>query len=405
MEETKLPNVTWNRHHRVYQGKYKVNGKWKTKVVPVNVQDEREAKVWFAQFLSSFTSTGVAPVNEEVVIDRRKTIRSLADRWLEVVRRDNDEKTYNACRRTLHTYLFPHSISHCDLENELDVGRCVAWIDWLRTLKGQKTRRPLAPLTIRNIVQGLRQFLVDVRGRGWANMRENPLLDPYIRRVMGRPEPVAGKGTIVCLTEEQARALLNAPLDRVPQWRRTLYAVGLYTGLRLSEIAGLSFGDLFLDDQDGTPRVRVFRQLRTGGEEPAFVSPKRGSHRWVPLHPRLVAELKAWKQSGWFEWTGSKPTDDSPVFPDLEGRYHCHPMARNTRDDLAALGQPTTAERRWPLTFHAARRTFLTLLTDAGAPAEVVASLAGHGGRTVTDRNYIAKNIGRYEPWVRKVLP
>ena len=45
------PKVYWNGRHRVYFGKYKLDGKWKNKLVPVSVDDKEKATQWFAVWL------------------------------------------------------------------------------------------------------------------------------------------------------------------------------------------------------------------------------------------------------------------------------------------------------------------------------------------------------------------
>ena len=75
------PRVYWDKRHRVFFGKYRLNGHWKNKVVPVNLDTEEKATHWFHVWVLQFEQTGVEPVNDEVKVER-KTIRNLAKRWL-----------------------------------------------------------------------------------------------------------------------------------------------------------------------------------------------------------------------------------------------------------------------------------------------------------------------------------
>lgn len=50
-----------------------------------------------------------------------------------------------------------------------------------------------------------------------------------------------------------------------------------------------------------------------------------------------------------------------------------------------------------PFTFHACRRTFMSLLEAEGVPRELIGALAGHAGKGVADRHYIAKNLKRFD--------
>ncbi|HEY0465190.1 MAG TPA: hypothetical protein VGC79_13315, partial [Polyangiaceae bacterium] len=127
-------------------------------------------------------------MNSEVKVDDRKTIRKLAQRWINWKREvlANDRKAYEGAERTLNKWVLPFAIADIDLERELNLGHCTDWIEGIK-----KAGR--APMTTRNIVQQLRGFLVDVRGKGWVNLRENPFLDPYVRKVLGVPETIAGR--------------------------------------------------------------------------------------------------------------------------------------------------------------------------------------------------------------------
>jgi integrase len=73
------------------------------------------------------------------------------------------------------------------------------------------------------------------------------------------------------------------------------------------------------------------------------------------------------------------------------------------RDDLTVAGVPTLFEGKHPITFHALRRTFMSLLEGEGVGRDLIGALAGHAGKTVTDRHYIAKNIERFNEAVKKL--
>ena len=55
------PKVYWNGRHRVYFGKYKLNGSWKNKLVPVCIDDEIKATKWFAIWLKRLGENGIEP--------------------------------------------------------------------------------------------------------------------------------------------------------------------------------------------------------------------------------------------------------------------------------------------------------------------------------------------------------
>jgi integrase len=98
---------------------------------------------------------------------------------------------------------------------------------------------------------------------------------------------LAGKDVIVALTDKQAKKLVAHKGDGIPEVRRVPNLFALCTGLRVREIAGLSWGHIDTRDK----LVRVVRQLKTSGETPTFKPPKRDSKRTIPLHPSLVTAL------------------------------------------------------------------------------------------------------------------
>jgi hypothetical protein len=116
-----------------------------------------------------------------------------------------------------------------DIETELELGHCTAWIEWVKT-------SDLAPLTIRNTVQGLRGFMVDVRGKGWVRLHENPFLDPYINRLLSGADTVAGRNTIIQLSAPQVAKLLTNESPHIPNMRKVRNLVAIATGCRRGEI-------------------------------------------------------------------------------------------------------------------------------------------------------------------------
>jgi integrase len=385
------PKVYWNARHRVFFGKYKRDGVWRNKLVPVNIDDEHKATLWFAAWLRGLAKTGVAPVNGEVTLEERKTIRSLGDLWLrwQSEQHPGDRKIETACHRLLDTWTFPHPIADVDLERELDLGQCTAWVEWVK-----KSGR--APNTVRNIVQGLRGFLVDVRGKGWVRLRENLLLDPFIRKMVAGAEPLAGRNTIIHLRKEQARQLLLCASVDIPALRRIRTLLAVATGCRAAELAALRWEDVDLEAP--VPTVRVFQQFKGHNRvrQPQFKEPKKKSHRILPLHPTAAMALRWWKETGWATHVGRAPAPPDAVLANFRGEHSMSKWCDTFREDLETAGIPTVFDGKHPLTFHALRRTFMSLLEGEGVSRDLIGALAGHAGKTVSDRHYIAKNVERF---------
>jgi integrase/recombinase XerD len=216
-----------------------------------------------------------------------------------------------------------------------------------------------------------------------------------IQRVLAIPPARFGKTPVSYLTPEEAEALLAAP-DRA-RWvgRRdhALLAVAIQTGLRVSELTGLTRSDVHL----GTgPHVRC---LGKGRKE-----------RATPLTSQVVRVLRAW-----LDELGGGPAD--PLFPTSRGQ----PLSRDAVQLLVAR-HTTTAARACPalqakgITPHTLRHTAAMSLLHAGVDITVIALWLGHE-RAETAQIYINSRelhqtgekpqvamSGRYSSRLSKVL-
>ena len=255
-------------------------------------------------------------------------------------------------------------------------------------------------------MQGLRGFLIDARGKGWIRLRENPFLDPYIKRMLSGADTLAGKNTIIHLTAPQVTKLLVCESSLIPSMRKVRNLVAIATGARLGELAAWRWEDFDLDTP--IPTVKVFRQVQFSAEpgKPVFKEPKRKSHRILPLHPTATKAMRWWMEHGWLEHVGRAPGPEDPVFPSIEGEFLVSRTADLFRADLATAELPVVFDGKHSFTFHACRRTFMSLLETESIPREIIGALAGHAGKTVADRHYIAKNLKRFHEAVcRLPLP
>ena len=352
-------------------------GRWENKRVPKGEEDpETWLLAWVHERLASSAVTG------DGMKKRSTTIRLLVPKWqkhkLSLAGAD-PRKIKPTCSCILR-YAGPLLDVPLD---EMTVPKVAAWVDGLQ-------RSGRAPFTVRNIIQAHRSLVIDARGMGWVDLKENPFADPYVRGKLKGIAPKAGKDVIVALPEPDALKLINYDKSLIPSSRKVLNLLALVTGMRLAEVAGLSWNDV-KDDRTLT----VFRQLDRGGFKPTFKAPKLGSRRVIPLHPLAVKVLAWWKKQG----RNTAPED--PIFPGKYGLYGFAMSARTFREDLVAAGVGAGFDpgdgQRVRYTFHALRRTFASLLEDNGVPREQICGLMGHGAKGVTDRNYIRKSLKRYQ--------
>lgn len=257
--------------------------------------------------------------------------------------------TLAAYRRDLGTYaawLHAHELTVPDVQ-ERDV---LAYLGELR-------RRGLAPSTVARAlvpVRALHRFLV-VEGR--AEVDPAAAID----------RPRVPKGLPKALTEEEVGRLLAAPTGDEPAARRdrAMLEVLYGTGCRISELVGLSLGDLDLDEG-------LLRLFGKGSKE-----------RIVPVGNHAVRALVAWLGDG--------------------GRLAMAPGRWRQRSDadavfLGARGSRLTRQGAWDvvrrhgrsvglagrLSPHVLRHSCATHMLDHGADIRAVQELLGHASISTT---------------------
>jgi len=175
------------------------------------------------------------------------------------------------------------------------------------------------------------------------------------------------------LTHEEETALLDAASK---SRCRSLYPVvmlALNTGMRVSEIRGLTWG-----------QVDFFGKSLTVGKSKTIA----GTGRIIPLNPRAVAVLTHWRG----------------LFPGAEAGHHVFPhekygLAGNDRKQCAYEVIPTEPMHRWKVAwesarkaakvacrFHDLRHTFISRLAESQASDSTVMALAGHVSRAMMER-------------------
>jgi integrase len=164
------------------------------------------------------------------------------------------------------------------------------------------------------------------------------------------------------LRAEEIAALLRA----TPRLYLPIIATAIFTGLRLSELLGLVWGDV--DLESGLLYVR--RQLDRSGN---YTEPKtRWSLRTVGLAPSLVRLLAEHKRASNF----NEPTDS--VFATGTGRpmYYRNVTGRGL---AAAVARAQLNKPHQPrLRFHDLRHTYTSLLIAQGINVIYVSRQLGH---------------------------
>jgi integrase/recombinase XerD len=158
-----------------------------------------------------------------------------------------------------------------------------------------------------------------------------------------------GKAKILSSQEIQSVfKLLDSKRDRA------LFAIGLYTGLRVSEIISLEQDQIFTAD-GGVRYKLVLKRLKK----------KNTVYSEIPLHPKLRQALTAYKEKlDYGQW----------LFPSRrsEKGHMVRGQAHNILTKAFALLKEEGAKT------HSMRRTFLTNLSRAGIPLRTIQEMSGH---------------------------
>jgi integrase len=229
------------------------------------------------------------------------------------------------------------------MPGDVSVNNFVAW-------RSKQTKR--SPKTVNEHQNALNALLnwMTRQGRIEANpLREMPKIDVRGKQQMRR-----------AYTDDELRRLLAVAGDH-----RLIYLTAAYTGLRLGELGQLVWGDLQLEHE--RPHIRA-RASTTKNRRDAV----------LPLHPMLLAELKAAKAK-------AKPKDTSVrVFK----HTHTAIISRYMRADLEAAGIPRIDAMGRRIDFHALRYTFATKLASSGVSQRLAQELMRHSDPRLTANIY-----------------
>ena len=150
-------------------------------------------------------------------------------------------------------------------------------------------------------------------------------------------------------------------LVRQGEKHRLIYALMLFTGLRMNEVRQLVWNDVDIDGDKPFLKVRA-----SISKTPETVN--------LPLHTWLVAQLREWRKQnpgiGKSRPIVKVPSDSS--------------LLNNLNRDLEFAGIPKTDESGKVVHLHAQRHTFITMLAHMGVQPHVAQKLARHSKAQMT---------------------
>ena len=181
------------------------------------------------------------------------------------------------------------------------------------------------------------------------------------------------------LSAEQLQRLLGA----IDDYYRLLFELAAETGARLSEVLGLTWGEVDLDQET----VHFTSQLDREGNRAQLKS--RRSNRYLEITPQLTAKLRAAKLAAF------RSTDHDFVFVSRAGTPHDHRniggrvLARAVdKAELGPIKRDGQVLEPSP-TFHNLRHSHGSALIAAGWDIEEVSARLGHANVSTTARIYV----------------
>jgi len=184
-----------------------------------------------------------------------------------------------------------------------------------------------------------------------------------IQRVLAIPPKRCDRAILDYLTRPECDALIAAPDQATWLGRRdhALLHLAIHTGLRLSELTGLTRGDIHLDTG---PHVRCHGKGR--------------KDRCTPLTRPTVAILTAWLRE-------SPGSHDDPLFPSSRGgRLSSDAVQRLVAKHSAAAAARCPSLTDKTVTPHTLRHSTAMALLHAGVDLTVIALWLGHESTDVT---------------------
>ena len=229
----------------------------------------------------------------------------------------------------------------------------------------------LAPSSIRRQISTIRSYYRFLISEGHATV------DPSERLEM----PKAWRRLPDVLTQDEVEALLSAPSpnERLAWRDRALLEVGYGTGVRVSELVGLSVSDVWYDDA-------LVRVLGKGAKE-----------RLVPVGRRALGATALYVRE--IRPSFDRGTTKGHLFLNSRGT----PLSR-----VGAWGIVKRCAERAGIakrvTPHTLRHTFATHLLEGGADLRAVQEMLGHADLSTTqiythvDRDYLRTVHQTYHP-------
>ncbi len=259
--------------------------------------------------------------------------------WMDTYKEFQEKRNRKKCVAHIKTVvrLLKEYAGEKVILDQIDVAFCQGYVDYVMTSYRPKGK-PIAASTQHTYYMIFTGALnAAVRAK---RLQRNPFNEMDKSEKPKMPESVRSYMTI-----DEVRALIATPIKN--EMVKNAYLFSCFCGLRISDIIGLKWKDVFVDR--GQYRLALSMQKT---KEPIY----------LPLSPEALK---------WMPERGDK-TESDPVFK--------LPMAINARLKPWAKAAGITKQ----FTFHTARHTFATMMLTLGADLYTVSKLLGHADVRMT---------------------
>lgn len=255
--------------------------------------------------------------------------------------------------------------------DEIDAPLVAAFLDHLEHERGNQIR------TRNNRLAAIHSLFT------YAALR-HPEHAATIQRVLAIPAKRCNRNLVTWLTQEEVSALLAAPDRNTWAGRRdhAMLTLAAQTGLRISELTGLTIADIHLD---AGPFVHC---LGKGRKE-----------RATPLTSHTVTVLRAWLRD-----RAGAPAD--PAFPTGTGRRLSrdaveHRLAKHLSTARATCPSLRTKHVR----MHTLRHAAAMRLLEVGTDITIIALWLGHEQPATTAQIYLHADMTLKQQAIARVAP
>lgn len=355
------------------------DGRWEGRYIKSRTSDGKGVYgyVYAGTYREVKTKLITALVNRKAVnaeaapssqVDPSEQFGSVATKWLENIKPQVKESTYNKYQNLLESYILPEigDALLCGLTKDFVKSHC----DKLLLYGGQRNTG-LSPKTVSDVLSVIRSVL-------------------HFAAEMGKPVSFDVQSIRIKQSAPQMRVLSRSEQDRLFQYLSSdLNAanigilVCLFTGLRIGEVCALQWEDISLSDQiihvhHTMQRIQNKQETESATKTRVIVTTPKSSCsiRTIPI-PDILTEYIVKHQ-----------TSDTGYFLTNSCQRYMEPRVLQAR--FKQILKKCSVE---PANYHSLRHTFATRCIELGFDVKSLSEILGHASVNITMNRYVHPSI------------